>query len=175
MPLEDGTVPGPVYIDLGSGSHIPSFTGWWFYTGSGTAPRAVRMRAVCACGWHGETTYPIDWGRVDHRDPHRYDTSGPERDWEDHTRHVNAAAVPVPEDVATLLSQLRARLEDMEDQPLTALRIIGELDSIIAIHGSYTARHAAAEHSPEEIATALGATEKAADARLRRYSSRKSH
>ncbi|MCZ0978755.1 hypothetical protein O1L60_04405 [Streptomyces diastatochromogenes] len=172
--LEDGTVPGPVYIDLGSSGHVPSFTDWWFYNGEGHAPLAERMRAVCACGWYGERAYPIDWTRVPHREPHLYDTSGPEKDWENHTRQVNARTVPLPEDIARLLSQLRERLDEIEDDdPLTALRIIGELDSIVDINSSYLARLATRKHTDEEIAAALGSTEKATTARLRRYDNRR--
>ncbi|MFJ6405730.1 hypothetical protein ACIQK9_09405 [Streptomyces hydrogenans] len=168
--LEDGTVPGPVYIDMGSGSHVPSFTDWWFYDGSGRRPFADRMRAACACGWYGETTYPIDWRRVPDREPYRYDTSGPEKDWEDHTRRINAAAVPVPEDVARLISRIREHLDrTTDDDPLTALRIVGELDTIVDIDGCYATRRATRKHSEKEIADALGATEKAATTRLRRY------
>ncbi|WP_143060347.1 hypothetical protein [Streptomyces sp. TLI_105] len=174
--LEDGTVPGPVYIDMGSGGHIPSFTDWWVYTGQGRAPLAERMRAVCACGWHGETTYPIDWTQVSHRAPYLYDTSGPEKDWENHTRQVTAQAVPLPEDVARLLSQLRERLDEIEDDdPLTALRIVGELDSIVDTNGSYSARLATDKHPDGEIAAALGSTEKATAARLRRYDNRRGY
>jgi hypothetical protein len=36
--LQDGTVPGPVYVDIGSSGHVPSFTDWWVYTGEGRAP-----------------------------------------------------------------------------------------------------------------------------------------
>ncbi|MFH9956025.1 hypothetical protein ACH4OX_17670 [Streptomyces roseolus] len=168
--LEDGTVPGPVYIDIGSGSYVPSFTDWWYYDGVHRRPLADRMRAVCACGWQCETTYPIDWKRVPHREPYLYDTSAPEKDWEDHTRRINAAAVPLPEDVARLISRIRERLDDIEDtDPLTALRIVGALDAVVETDGPYATRLATRAHTDEEIATALGSTEKALAARLRRY------
>ncbi|NML51718.1 hypothetical protein HHL19_22425 [Streptomyces sp. R302] len=168
--LEDGTVPGPVYIDIGSGSYVPSFTDWWYYDGVHRRPLADRMRAVCACGWQCETTYPIDWKRVPHREPYLYDTSAPERDWENHTRQINAAAVPLPQDVARLISQIRERLDDIEDtDPLTALRIVGALDAVVETDGPYATRLATRKHTDEEIATALGSTEKALAARLRRY------
>ncbi|MFC9729775.1 hypothetical protein ACFWGM_13680 [Streptomyces roseolus] len=164
--LEDGTVPGPVYIDIGSGSYVPSFTDWWYYDGVHRRPLADRMRAVCACGWQCETTYPIDRKRVPRREPYLYDTSAPEKDWEDHTRRINAAAVPLPEDVARLISRIRERLDDIEDtDPLTALRIVGALDAVVESDGPYVTR----AHTDEEIATALGSTEKALAARLRRY------
>ncbi|MFB6828400.1 hypothetical protein [Streptomyces hydrogenans] len=171
--LEDGTVPGPVYIDLGSSGHVPSFTDWWYYDGANRRPLADRMRAACACGWFGESTYPIDWNRVRPRDPFQYDTSGPEGDWEKHTREINAAAVPVPEDVARLLSQIHERLDRMTSaDPLTALRIVGELDVLVEINASYATRLATRSHTDEEIAVALGTTEQALTARLRRYDPR---
>ncbi|MFI8769407.1 hypothetical protein ACIGN6_31510 [Streptomyces sp. NPDC053792] len=168
--LNDGSVPGPVYIDIGSGGHIPSFTDWWLYTGSGLRPLANRMRAVCACGWSAAATYPIDWKRVAEDEPHRYDTSGPEQDWASHTRDVAAGTVPVPEDVARLISQLRRRLDEIEaTDALTTLRIVGELDAIVETEGGYAAREARLTHTDEEIATALGSTKKATAAQLRRY------
>lgn len=168
--LDDGSVPGPVYIDMGSGGHVPGFTDWWLYNGPGRRPLASRMRAVCECGWSGAATYPIDWTRVEENEPHRYDTSGPEQDRESHTRDVVAGAVPVPEDVAHLISQLRQRLDEIEaSDTLTVLRIVAELDSIVDTEGSYAAREARLTHTDQEIAAALGSTEKAATARLRRY------
>ncbi|MGW4699846.1 hypothetical protein [Streptomyces sp. NPDC004285] len=172
--LDDGSVPGPVYIDIGSGGHVPSFTDWWVYNGSGRRPLASRMRAVCACGWSGATAYLIDWKRVEDEEPHGYDTSGPERDWEGHTRDVVANALPVPEDVARLISQLRRRLDEVEaSDTLTALRIVGELDSIVETEGSYAARMALRSHTDQEIAVALGGTDEATAARLRRYDTRR--
>ncbi|WP_435972255.1 hypothetical protein [Streptomyces sp. Qhu_M48] len=78
--LADGSEPGPVYIDMGSSGHIPSFTDWWVYDGTVRRPTATTMRGRCACGWRGERTFPIDWQQVDHDDLDAYDTSGPERD-----------------------------------------------------------------------------------------------
>ncbi|MFE1272616.1 hypothetical protein [Streptomyces sp. NPDC058758] len=172
--LEDGTVPGPVYIDAGSGAYVPRFTDWWYYDGVNRRPLADRMRAVCACGWVGEGTYPLDWKRVPDREPHRYDTSGPEGDWQRHTREIAAAAVPLPEDVARLISRIRERLDAIEDtDPLTALRIVGALDAVVETDGPYATRIATRRHTDEEIAAALGATEKALAARLRRYDPRR--
>ncbi|MEV7568707.1 hypothetical protein [Streptomyces tanashiensis] len=130
------------------------------------------MRAVCACGWSGTTTYPIDWKQVEEDEPHRYDTSGPAKDWQSHTRAMVAQAVPVPEDVARLISELRQRLDEIEASDiLTALRIVGELDSIVETEGSYAAREARRTHTDQEVAAALGGTEKATAARLRWYDS----
>lgn len=45
--------------------------------------------------------------------------------------------------------------------PLTALRIVGELDAIVGTNGSYAVRLATSEHTDEGIAAALGGSEKA--------------
>ncbi|MFE9045973.1 hypothetical protein ACFYOG_34400 [Streptomyces sp. NPDC007818] len=168
--LEDGTVPGPVYIDIGSGGGGAAVSDWFSYDGSFGRPRADRMRAVCACGWASGTAYPIDWELVPDLQPHLFDTSAPERDWAAHTRKVTTAAVQVPEDIARVISQVRERLDKLEDHdPLTALRIVTALDAVIEIDGTAIARTAAYKHTDREIAAALGSTEKALTARLRRY------
>ncbi|MEU2657135.1 hypothetical protein ABZ615_17605 [Streptomyces sp. NPDC007325] len=101
--LEGGAVAGPVYVGRGGSGCVPGFTDWWSYDGDLRRPLADRMRAVCACGWHGDTTYPIAWELVPDSEPFRYDTSGPERDWTAHARQVDATAVPVPEEIAAAL------------------------------------------------------------------------
>lgn len=168
--MEDGTVPGPVYIDIGSSGGAPGLTDWFYYDGTWGRPRAHRMRGVCACGWASDTTYPIDWDRVPDMEPHLYDTSAPERDWACHSRQVVAAAVPLPEDIARFISAIRERLDAAEDtDPLTALRIIIALDTVIEIDAAYITRAATAKHTDKEIADALGSTQTALAARLRRY------
>ncbi|MFC9398743.1 hypothetical protein ACFTWS_37255 [Streptomyces sp. NPDC057027] len=85
-----------------------------------------------------------------------------------------ANALPVPEDIARLISQLRQRLDEIEaSDTLTALRIVGDLDSIVETHGSYAARMALRSHTDQEIAAALGGMEMATAARLRRYDTRR--
>ncbi|MFD9744712.1 hypothetical protein ACFWX5_14350 [[Kitasatospora] papulosa] len=58
--LIGGSVPGPVYFDVGSGPHVPSTTHWTVYDGRLRRPRAEALRAVCACGWQGAAEYPLD-------------------------------------------------------------------------------------------------------------------
>lgn len=82
---------------------------------------------------------------------------------------------PSPEDVARLIFRIREHIDRTTDgDPLTALRIVGELDTIVDIDGCYATRRATRKHSEKEIADALGATERAATARLRRYDSTRS-
>lgn len=157
--LEDGITAGPVYMELGGSGHVPGFTDWWIYDGTLRRPLANRMRAACACGWEGETTYPIAWELVPDGEPFLYDTTGPERDWTAHARQAAATAIPVPEDVARLVSRIRERLDEGEDADLlTVLRVIVALDTGIGIEGAHVARAATATCAGEEPAVALDRT-----------------
>ncbi|WP_228924551.1 hypothetical protein [Streptomyces sp. DH7] len=170
--LEDGTEPGPVYYDTGSGSNIHKTTNWYCYDGTLGAPRATTMRARCACGWRGQTTYPIDWDQVERRQPYLYDTSGPESDWDAHTQEVAALAVQLPENSVQLLKQLEEWLYDDDVDPLVILRAVGELEAITTSIASYAARQAGTKHSDKEIARALGLTDTVLTARLAHYKNR---
>ncbi|MEV0992806.1 hypothetical protein [Streptomyces sp. NPDC049949] len=56
--LADGSEPGPVYFDVGSGPSMPSSTEWHAYDG---LPRAALLRGSCSCGWRGAAESPLDW------------------------------------------------------------------------------------------------------------------
>ncbi|MFF7300583.1 hypothetical protein [Streptomyces sp. NPDC008265] len=56
--LQDGSEPGPVYFDVGSGSYVPSSTEWHVHDGWCGRPKAALLRG--ACGWRGEAEYPLD-------------------------------------------------------------------------------------------------------------------
>ncbi|ROQ23600.1 hypothetical protein EDD98_7550 [Streptomyces sp. PanSC19] len=170
--LADGSEPGPVYFDLGSSSHFHESTDWWAYDGTFRRPTATSMRGRCACGWRGERTFPIDWRQAERDGLDAYDTSGPELDWEAHMDEVAARAVPLPEDVAGLLRQLRERLDELvDDTPLTVLKVAGELEEITAFFGPLATRllTRAQEIPLSRVAEVLGMTEQAAGSRLRHY------
>ncbi|MEU9998082.1 hypothetical protein [Streptomyces sp. NPDC050848] len=170
--VADGSEPGPVAFDMGSGSSFYESTSWWHYNGTMRRPTATSMRGRCACGWRGEKTFPIDWEQVRRDDdPDVYDTSGPYEDWAAHMDQVAARQVSLPEDVAGPLRQLRERLDELVDgEPLVALRAVGELEEVITSSGRYAARLISLEDTPvSEVAEALGVTEKVARSRLSRY------
>ncbi|MGW7433956.1 hypothetical protein ACWGIN_30995 [Streptomyces sp. NPDC054861] len=174
--LPDGSEPGPVYFDTGSGGDVHESTNWWIYDGTLGAPRADRIRARCACGWRGQDAYPVDWEAVVRRDPYAYDTSGPERDWERHVDDVQARTVPLPAEVSDLLQQLRQRLERLiDDAPLAAVKAAGELESMAAAIGPVAAYLAVREDdlSWPRVAEALGTTEQEARSRLLHYEYRR--
>ncbi|MEX0172182.1 hypothetical protein [Streptomyces sp. LMG1-1-1.1] len=171
----DGSEPGPVRFDLGSGSSFHESIDWWHYDGTSHRPTATSMRGRCACGWRGERTYPIDWAKVRRDDnPDAYDTSGPYGDWTAHMDQVADRAVALPEDLTGLLHQVRERLDHLlleEDQPAAVLKAADELEDIVAWVGPTAARlltYGQDEPTPE-IAAALGMTETAARARLLHY------
>ncbi|AVH93718.1 hypothetical protein C5L38_35005 (plasmid) [Streptomyces sp. WAC00288] len=176
--LADGSEPGPVFFDLGSGATFHESSDWWHYNGTFRRPTAVTMRGRCACGWRGAKRYPIDWETVrENNDPDAYDTSGPYTEWETHLDDVAERAVTLPEDLATLLGQVRERLDRMWLEDDTArgytamLKACGELEAIVAETGPEAARALAREHDEAmpAIAEALGTTEQAARARLLHY------
>ncbi|GGT26698.1 hypothetical protein GCM10010222_80590 [Streptomyces tanashiensis] len=169
--LADGSEPGPVFFDLGSGAYFHESTDWWVYDGSLRRPTATSMRGKCACGWRGERTVPLDWEQVLRAGREAYDISGPERDWEAHMDDVATGAVPLPDDVAGLLRTLRGRLDELvDDEPLLVLRAAEEMEAIVADFGPIAARYIAGDAVPlPRLAEALGTTEKAAGARMAHY------
>ncbi|MEU6016819.1 hypothetical protein ABZ826_23050 [Streptomyces sp. NPDC047515] len=169
--VADGTEPKPVIFDVGSGPSVHRSSDWWVYDGTLGAPRASEMRAVCSCGWRGDSCYPLDWDAVDRRRPELFDTSGPEEDWDQHIAEVDSAAVPVPKDVLALLTQVEERLDALAgDEPLAALRAIATLERAIADAGRTAACHARADaRTVTEIGRGLGLPARDARSRLLRY------
>ncbi|MER5935370.1 hypothetical protein [Streptomyces sp. NPDC002054] len=172
--LADGSEPGPVYLDPGSGSNFHVTREWYVYDGRSGRPRADSMRGSCACGWRGTEQYPIDWTQL--RDGPLYDadvdTSGPYNDWMVHISHVEARSVPLPEGLQDTLDQLERQLDSLAaDAPVAALKAVAVLERLIRHVGRNAAFSAEADGlSPHTIGTALGLSEAEARSRLLRYS-----
>lgn len=173
--LADGTEPGPVYLDLGSGTHVPRSSHWSLYTGeSPRRPRAVAVRGACSCGWRSDRRHPLeqddDHATVDVE-------AGPYRDWANHITAVEAAAAPIPEPVAATLAALEEQLAALADGgPVAALRVTALLERL----ADDVARRAltaidigddpdVGEHTWAALATGLGLTEPEARTRLLRW------
>ncbi|WP_432112728.1 hypothetical protein [Streptomyces sp. S1] len=179
--LADGSEPGPVFFDLGSGATFHESSDWWHYDGTFRRPTATSMRGRCACGWRGTKTYVIDWEKVrEDDDPDAYDTSGPYRDWKAHLDEVAERAVALPEDLASLLGQVREQLdrlwleENKTRAYATMLKACDALEAIVAETGPEAARALTREQDDEDgstpsVAEALGMTERAARTRLLHY------
>lgn len=174
--LADGTEPGPVYFDAGSGPTVHQSTDWWIYDGTLRAPLATEIRAACSCGWRGTPRYPLDWEAVDRRRPFLYDTSGPEGDWDAHMADVQARAVPVPADVNALLDQLETRFTVLiEDEPLAALRAAATLERLTQRLAADAVYNVDGVDGPEwdTVAQGLGVSRRTARSRLTRYALRR--
>ncbi|MFJ3519870.1 hypothetical protein [Streptomyces sp. NPDC090131] len=168
--LADGTEPGPVYFDVGSGSHVPSTTAWHAYDGRFGRPRAALLRGACACGWRGAAEYHLDWTALDDQRPlyeADVDLTGPIADYGAHLTVVRDAAVPLPDPLIALLTALKESLETTAvKDPLVALKALADLRYLIAGVGADAALAVQVGRIPmETVATALGTSEAAA----RRY------
>ncbi|MGW3387857.1 hypothetical protein [Streptomyces cinereoruber] len=178
MLLADGSEPGPVFFDLGSGSTFHESTSWWHYDGTFRRPTAVTMRGRCACDWRGTSRYPIDWEKVrEDDDPDAYDTTGLYAEWEAHLDEVAGRAVTLPGDLVELLGQVHERIDQLwlEDNSArgyaTMLKTCDALEAIIAQVGPEAAQVLGREQDEvaPAIAEALGTTEQAARTRLLHY------
>ncbi|MFI8266641.1 hypothetical protein [Streptomyces sp. NPDC085665] len=172
--LADGTEPGPVYFDVGSGSEVPSSREWHVYDGRFGRPRAAVLRGSCSCGWRSMAEYPLDWTTLPHDKPlyeADIDLSGPIADYDAHLSVIRDAAVQLPADLTALLTDLVRRLDVLAaKEPLVALKALADLRYVIAHTGEEAAYEIAAGDVPiEEVATALGTNEAAARSYLRSY------
>ncbi|WP_158754817.1 hypothetical protein [Streptomyces sp. NRRL F-2580] len=165
--LDDGAEPGPVYFDVGSGADVPSSREWHAYDGRHGRPRAAVLRGSCSCGWRGAAEYPLDWTSLAHDEPlyeAEVDLSGPIADYEAHLSVIRDTAVPLPEDLTGLLTELVRRLDGLTaKEPLVVLKALADLRYVIAQTGQDAAYELAARDVPiAEVATALGTSKAAA-------------
>ncbi|MFE3073567.1 hypothetical protein [Streptomyces sp. NPDC059247] len=172
--LADGSEPGPVYVDMGSGGHVHQVTDWWVHDGMLGRPTAASMRGRCACGWRGTTAYAIDWEITPVDGVDDVDVSGPYRDWSAHLDAVADRAIRLPDDLTVLLARTRERIGQLMDNDELALvlRASDELETIVAARAPLAARALAHEERGGLMpvtAQDLGLTEEAARARLLHY------
>ncbi|MBO8196447.1 hypothetical protein ITI46_33155, partial [Streptomyces oryzae] len=172
--LADGSEPGPVYLDMGSGPRMQQTTEWWAYDGRmPSRPQAAWVRAACACGWRGESRFPIGQGQLGaHGD---FDVSGARKEWSRHIRDVERRSVPLPVGLAERLEQLGDELLALADQaPLAAVRAVGELERLTTDVGHLAAQNIHADEiSWKAAGEALGLSEREARSRIVRYSLRR--
>jgi hypothetical protein len=171
--LADGSVPGAVYFDAGSGGGGQSLDSWWVYNGRLRAPKAEAVCAGCACGWLGTERLTLDWERI--TELRHVEVEALREEWTAHLADVDARAVPIPPEVDGLFTALADKLWDLaEENPLPALRVAAVLERL----GKDISRQAASrveiegEASWQNIATALGTTESEARSRVRHWSCR---
>ncbi|MEU8437012.1 hypothetical protein AB0F18_29745 [Streptomyces sp. NPDC029216] len=173
--LEDGTEPGPVHLDPGTGAGFRQTREWWAYSGVLNRPRAAAARAACACGWRGAAHYPIDREAVDAAGLYEPVIEGPRDDWERHLDEVEARTVPLPVELADLLERVEDQLNTLAGQaPVAALKAVAVLERVtrsVARDAAYIAE--ADDLSWESIGTGLGISENEARSRLTHYTGRR--
>ncbi|WP_420082835.1 hypothetical protein ACN6AT_37580 (plasmid) [Streptomyces sp. JL4002] len=172
--LADGSEPGPVYFDVGSGGHMPSSTAWHAYDGRFSRPQAAVLRGSCSCGWRGAAEYPLDWTTLPTDQPlyeADVDLSGPIADYEAHLSVIRGGAVPLPAGLAGLLAALVEQLGGLAaEEPLVALKALADLRYVIAQTGQDAAYELAdRDVAIGDVAAALGTNEGAARTYLNDY------
>ncbi|WP_437081899.1 hypothetical protein [Streptomyces sp. enrichment culture] len=172
--LADGTVPGDVFFDMGSGSGGQAVAQWSVYDGRFVGgPRAAALRAVCSCGWTG-TERPLDWDVIGDGELAEAGAGAADAcmgDWDAHTAEVEKSAVPLPEAVTGLLSELEQEIERLaKTAPLAAVRAARRLE-MTAAQAGYEPAHDVLQDATagQAAAAALGLDEEAARKLLARF------
>ncbi|WP_241253656.1 hypothetical protein [Streptomyces sp. W1SF4] len=170
--LPDGSVPPPALFDTGSGPDVHQSSHWSVYDGRFPhVPRAAALRGVCSCGWTGPE-HALDWeviGGQDLEDAADEQADACCQDWDDHTTDVEAATIPLPETVTSLLTQLEAEIGKLaETSPLAAVRAVRRIETTARRAGYWASRYTQQDSTPARAAAALGLTEAAARSELAR-------
>ncbi|MCS0603629.1 hypothetical protein NX794_20775 [Streptomyces sp. LP11] len=171
--LADGTVPGAVFFDAGSGAGGERVTEWSVYDGrDGYGPRAAALRAVCSCGWAG-VKHPLAWEEIGEEELAIAGAGVADtcmQDWDTHAAEVDTSAVALPQSVTGLLDQLENEIEKLtKTSPLAAVRAARQLEVSAVQVGYWAARDARKEATPAQAAAALGLSEDAARNLLARF------
>ncbi|MFJ6777854.1 hypothetical protein [Streptomyces yangpuensis] len=153
---------------------MPSSREWHAYDGRCGRPRAALLRGSCSCGWRGAAEYPLDWTALPGDQPlweADVDLSGPIADYEAHVSVIRDAAVPLPAELAALLTELVSRLDCLVvEKPLVALKALADLRHVIARTGEDASYELGAREVPlTAVVTALGTSEAAARTYLNDY------
>ncbi|MFE1764539.1 hypothetical protein ACFW81_10000 [Streptomyces angustmyceticus] len=171
--LADGTVPGAVYFDTGSGAGGQSVSQWSVYDGRvAHGPRAAALRAVCSCGWSGPE-HRLDWDEIGEEELVEAAHGTADTcvdDWDTHTVEVERSAIPLPETVTALLNQLQEEIEKLaKTSPLAAVRAARRLEVAAVQVGYWPAHEARQDTTAERAAAALGLDVNAARKLMARF------
>ncbi|MER6778045.1 MULTISPECIES: hypothetical protein [unclassified Streptomyces] len=166
--LADGSEPGPVCFDVGSGPSMPSSTEWHAHDGR---HRAALLRGSCACGWRGAAESPLDWTTLPIDQPLYEAGVSPSVPTVDHQAHpsvVRDGAVPLPAELTALLTELvRVLAGQAAREPLTALKALADVRYVVARTGQDAAYELPARDVPlKVVAAALGTSEAATRSHL---------
>ncbi|MFF3748510.1 hypothetical protein [Streptomyces kronopolitis] len=161
--LADGTVPAPVLAVMSSGTGGGSISEWSVYDGAlAHGPRAAALRAVCSCGWSGPE-HQLDWDAIGEQkliEAAQGTADTCLEDWDAHTVDVEQKAIPLPEMVTVLLTQLHGEIEKLaRTSPLAAVRAARRLEVTAAQVGYWAAHDARRDATAAQAAAALGLNE----------------
>ncbi|REK84462.1 hypothetical protein DY245_43195 [Streptomyces inhibens] len=171
--LADGTVPAPVVFGMISGTGGRSVSEWSVYDGGlAHGPRAAALRAVCSCGWSGPE-HRLDWDVIGEQkliEAAHGTADTCMEDWDTHTAEVDRSAIPLPETVTSLLTQLHEEIEKLAKiSPLAAVRAARRMEVTAAQVGYWPAHDARRDATAEQAAAALGLNEDAARKLMARF------
>ncbi|MEU8779838.1 hypothetical protein [Streptomyces sp. NPDC048606] len=170
--LADGTIPGPVFFDSGSGAGGREVAQWSVYDGRFRRPRAHALRAVCSCGWSGPE-HPLDWEAIGEKDLEVHGDSEADacvRDWDHHTTVVEATTVPLPEMITGLLERLEEEVDKLaKTSPVAAVRAARRLEVTAERLGYWAAHGTRHDLDTAQAAAALGLDETATRKLLARF------
>lgn len=171
--LADGTVPEAVFFDRGSGGGGQRVGQWSVYDGrAAKGSRAAALRGVCSCGWTGPA-HQLDWDEIGDQDLIKAGARAADestQNWDEHTEQVAASAIPLPETVTALLSQLNEEIEKLaKSSPLAAIRAARRLEVTAAEVAYWPAHGTRADVTTEQAAAALGLNENATRKLMARF------
>ncbi|WP_405765264.1 hypothetical protein [Streptomyces sp. NBC_01538] len=171
--LADGTVPKPVFFDTGSSGAGRSISQWSVYDGRRLSGlRAAGLRAVCSCGWTGPE-HRLDWDEIGDQNLGEAGARAADQctqNWDEHTEEVASSAIPLPDSVTVLLSQLGEEIEKLaKSSPLAAIRAARRLEVVATEVAYWPAHQVQRDTTTVQAAAALGLNEAATRKLMARF------
>jgi hypothetical protein len=168
--LGDGSEPAPVQVPVPhqEGVTTPN-SAWWLYDGSAAdRPRAVAVKAGCACGWRSTAMFPIDADDHEATEGFEYN-EGPFAAWQ--REHIDQLlGTTVPPEVIELTGRLSVLIAGLtKTRPLAAVEAADQLERVgrSRLQTAVTyAREKPTAASWEAIGKALGVSKQAAHQRF---------
>jgi hypothetical protein len=172
--LGNGSEPEPIQVPVPGreGVTTPN-SAWWLYDGSAPdRPRAVAVKAGCACGWRSAEMFPITWDDHEVTEGYEYN-EGPFQAWDrEHIGQLVGTAVPT--EVTEAIGVLRRMLVGLaETRPLAAIAASTEVERTGGVNLQIAVTEARKRHASwDAIGNAWGGrTRQAAHQRFSKTSS----
>ncbi|MGW2845379.1 hypothetical protein [Streptomyces sp. NPDC001274] len=130
--LGNGSEPPPVqqpFAGPDGEARASGNSSWWLYDGKEGRPRAVTVRAGCACGWRSADMFPADFTDQEATEGFEYN-DGPFAAWErEHIGQLLGTAVPAElrEAISTVWRMLGGLTVS---RPLAAITAASDLEKL---------------------------------------------